>query len=189
VSGPREAASDYLIALADFCSELGGSVMVLGSPAQRMIPEGETRDLAAARFVEAIRPAMERADSLGISLCLEPLPMPDTNFLHSLQEASEVIRLFEEGSARTIFDVKSACSEGIPLPDLIREYAPLIAHVHANDRNLRGPGFGDTDFLPVIRTLQDVGYSGYVSVEVFDYSPDPETIATRSLSYLKSCLR
>ena len=113
--------------------------------------------------------------------------MPDTNFLHSLSEARELIGRFLDKSAKTILDVKSACSEGIPIPDLIREYAGQIAHVHANDKNLRGPGFGDTDFRPILHTLNEVGYTGYVSVEVFDYSPDPETIATQSLEYLRRC--
>jgi sugar phosphate isomerase/epimerase len=113
------------------------------------------------------------------------LPQPDTNFLLTLREARELIQRLGHPAAKTIFDVKSACSEGTPLPDLIREFAPLIAHVHANDSNRRGPGFGDVDFRPILSTLNEAGYDGYVSVEVFDYSPDPETIAAESLRYLR----
>ena len=52
----------------------------------------------------------------------------------------------------------------------------------------RGPGFGDTDFVSVLRTLQDVGYERYVSVEVFDFKPDPRSIAAASLAYLRGIL-
>jgi sugar phosphate isomerase/epimerase len=32
------------------------------------------------------------------------------------------------------------------------------------------------------------GYKGYISVEVFEFDPDPQTIASRSLGYLKGIL-
>ena len=47
------------------------------------------------------------------------------------------------------------------------------------------PGFGETDFVSVIKTLKELDYQRYVSVEVFDFAPDPKTIAAGSLHYLK----
>ncbi len=184
----RRETSDYLLALTDLCGDLGGKIMVLGSPAQRRIPDGETAENAADRFLAAVRPALDRAAERGIKICLEPLPAPEANFLMTLAEARMLIGQLNHPAAATIFDVKSACSEGEPLGDLVEEFAPYIAHVHANDANRRGPGFGDTDFKPVLAALKSTGHDGFVSVEVFDYSPDPETIATESLRYLKRSL-
>jgi sugar phosphate isomerase/epimerase len=75
----------------------------------------------------------------------------------------------------------------VPAPELIRRHAARTGHFHANDPNKRGPGFGDADFVPIFRALRDSGYRGWVSVEVFDYSPDPETIARESIRYMREC--
>jgi sugar phosphate isomerase/epimerase len=85
-------------------------------------------------------------------------------------------------------DVKAMSTESTPAPELIRQHAAHLGHFHANDPNRRGPGFGATDFVPIFRALRDIDYRGWVSVEVFDYSPDPETIARESIRYMRECV-
>jgi sugar phosphate isomerase/epimerase len=88
-------------------------------------------------------------------------------------------------SLKVILDVKAMSSEKKSIPEIIRESWPNFAYFHANDKNLKGPGFGDVDFLPIATTLRDVGYEGWVSVEVFNFDEGPEAIAIRSLDYLR----
>jgi sugar phosphate isomerase/epimerase len=63
-----------------------------------------------------------------------------------------------------------------------------LRHVHVNDSNGKGPGFGEVEFTPILKALVNKGYKGYISVEIFDFSPDPQTVASRSIGYLKGIL-
>ena len=69
-------------------------------------------------------------------------------------------------------------------PSIIRSSRNQFAYFHANDKNLKGPGFGEVDFYPIAAALKEVNYKSYVSVEVFNFDEGPEVIATRSLEYL-----
>ena len=88
-------------------------------------------------------------------------------------------------SFKIILDVKAMSSESKPIPAIIRDSWPHFAHFHANDTNLKGPGFGDVDFKPIAAALKEVGYSGYVSVEVFKFEEGAEVIAAKSIDYLR----
>lgn len=105
----------------------------------------------------------------------------------TLEETTEIVKTLNRGCLKTMLDIKSASSETTPIDALIHKYSDVIHHVHVNDANRRGPGFGETDFVPILRALNEVSYDGPVSIEVFDYTPDPVTIASQSLAYLKKC--
>lgn len=181
----RRQTTEYLRALVHFCGDVGGRVMIFGSPKQRWVEEETPREQAWQWTAEAFRSVMPDAAARGVTLCMEALPPPESNFILTAGEAAELVRAVDHPHFRLMLDVKSMCAEGRPLPEIIREFCPLVEHVHANDANRRGPGFGETDFRPIAAALRDCGYDGYVSVEVFDYSPDPETIARGSLRTLK----
>ena len=48
---------------------------------------------------------------------------------------------------------------------------------------------GQVDFKPIMQALGDSGYKGWVSVEVFDFTPGAENTARQSLNCLQEALR
>jgi sugar phosphate isomerase/epimerase len=186
-AGVRQATADYLVELARCCADLGGDILVHGSPAQRRIPAGKTRAEAADYAVDTFRRARHGIGDAGVKLCLEPLSPPEADFINTCAEAVELLDRIDHPNFLLHLDVKAMATDEMPAPDLIRRYAGRTGHFHANDPNRRGPGFGNTDFVPIFRALRESGYRGWVSVEVFDYSPDPETIARESLRYMREC--
>jgi len=181
----RQQTADYLCSLVDFGADLGGTLMVFGSPKQRSVHPDLDPSIARRFAKEALARPLDRAAQRGIIICFEPLSPEETDFINTAAEARALIEEVAHPNLRLILDVKAMSSEGRPIPEIIRENREHVAHVHANDANRRGPGFGDTDFGPIAKTLADIGYKGWVSVEVFEYSPDPETIARQSLAYLQ----
>ena len=184
----RHATAQYLADLARCCRDLGGDVLVLGSPAQRRIPSGYTLAQASDFAVDTLGcRALPAIADAGVTLCLEPLTTQVTDFLTTCEEGDKLVDRLAHPACMLHLDVKAMSSESFPIPELIRRHASRIGHFHANDPNKRGPGFGKTDFVPIFQALHDIRYGGWVSVEMFDYSPDPETIARESLHYMRAC--
>lgn len=181
----RDRTAEYMADLTNLCADLGGEIMVFGSPKQRNVCEGLTYQQAwdyAVETFERVVPLLERR---GVTMCLEPLSPAETDFLNTADEAAEMVRQIASPNFQLLLDVKAMSSEPTPIPDIIRARSRIVRHFHANDANMRGPGFGDTDFGPIVAALKDIGYAGWVSVEVFDFKPDPVTIARKSMDYMK----
>jgi len=176
---------DYLSCLLDLCSDLGGKVLVLGSPKQRNIVEGQTKEGAWQRAVDLLSSVLDKADKLGLTICLEPLSPVETNFINTVEQGMRMVRQIDHPNLKIHLDVKAMCSEPTPVPEIIRSVeADDVGHFHVNDPNLYGPGMGDVDYGPIAEAIKDVGWDKWLSVEVFKYDPDPETIARKSIEYL-----
>lgn len=184
----RKRTAAYLGQLTQLCRDLGGSLMVLGSPQQRNFPPEMTHaqaDENAFSVLEAVIPHLEKQE---VTLALEPLGPGEGNYWNHAAQVVEVIERLSSPWIRLHLDVKAMSTEGPPIDAIIREHAKYMAHFHANDPNLLGPGMGDVDFGPIFRALKDVHYDGWVSVEVFDYSPGVETIARESMQNMRNAL-
>jgi sugar phosphate isomerase/epimerase len=183
----RRRTGEYLVSLAEATRDLGGSLMVFGSPKQRDLLPDVGYEQAFGYAVEVFREIMPAVGNLGVDFCLEPLAPSETNFLNTCAQAMELIHQVDHPHFKLHMDVKAQSGEtGTTVPDLIRRYASEAGHFHAQDTNLRGPGMGQVDFGPIIRSLVASGYDRWVSVEVFDFSPGAEETARQSIACLRN---
>ena len=181
----RERTARYLCDLVDCCADLGGKTLVLGSPQQRNVLPGLTASQARDFATQTLSEAVQRAETHELVICFEPLSPAETNFINTAAEAIAFAQQFNSAAMKIVLDVKAMCSEPEPIPNIIRQSWPHFAHFHANDKNLKGPGFGEVAFEPIAAALSEVNYQGWVSVEVFKFEEGPEVIASRSLEYLR----
>lgn len=190
----QTATEEYMEALVELCKSMGGSVLVLGSPKQRAKP----MDISKPQAVDVLRCHLQEAGKIaarrGVQIALEPLGTDETDIINSCAEAVGLINRVNSPAVGLHLDVKAICAEfndeerAEGVPTVIGSFGNRALHFHANDRNRRGPGLGDTDFAPIFSALKKSGYGGWVSVEAFEFAPDAETVAKSSIDYMKRCL-
>lgn len=184
-SSIRLKTVDYLKSLADLCVDVGADVMVLGSPGARKL-DGLDHKGAVSRTIDTLCDVAVHLANTDVRICPEALPAPEADFLLTQQEAAALVLQCNHPNIGMMLDVKSMCSEAAGAAALVETYGDITCHLHANDANRRGPGFGSTDFTAIAKALKQTQFTGWISVEVFDYTPDPITIANESLRHLKS---
>ena len=185
----RAKTLDVVARLVSLCAELGGTVLVHGSPKQRAVAAGETHATARGRLVAFLADAARCAEAHGVTYCIEPLAKSETSLVNTVAEAARIVRDVGRPSLRTMIDCSAAgATESQSVPDLLDEWLPtgLIAHVQVNDPNRRAPGQGDMKFKPVFAALKRNGYDRTVSVEPFDYVPDGPGSAAFAAGYLRA---
>ncbi|QEF99915.1 D-tagatose 3-epimerase [Stieleria maiorica] len=178
----RRKTSDYFCELARLCRDLGGDVMVLGSPQQRNFPPSQTEEQAMDAAADCLRAVVPTLNECGVRIAIEPLGRGEGNFLNTAAAGRDLMNRIDSPQVGLHLDVKAMSDEPTPVPQIIRDNADVMMHFHANDPNLLGPGMGDVDFRPIFEAVKEVGYVGWTSVEVFDYSLGAEAIARQSMA-------
>jgi sugar phosphate isomerase/epimerase len=178
--------------LVELCALMGGDYLVHGSPKQRSIPAGSTRERALERATECFAQVATAARDSGVVYCVEPLSTRETDLINTVAEAARIVDAVASPGLKTMIDCSAAGQgETEPVAALMARWMPSghVAHVQVNDPNRRGPGQGDMKFAPIIETalrMQAQGhYEGIIAVEPFDYVPDGPGCAARAIGYLK----
>lgn len=185
----RQKSWDHIRRLIDLCADLGpDGVMVFGSPRQRSSTGGMGREEATRHFVNGLRSVAPHAESRGVTMLVEALPIGQSDVVQSLAEAADIVREIASPAIRTMFDVHNAVDETEPHAALIDRYFELIRHVHVNELDGRHCGTGGYDFGPLFEVLARREYRGWISLEAFDFSYGGERIAAESLGFLKSVI-
>jgi sugar phosphate isomerase/epimerase len=189
-AGVRRRSWDYFDRLIDLAADLGDRpVMVLGSSRQRQAIDGATTLEAVERLTEGLARIAPHAERRGVTILMEPLAPHLCNVVNTMEEAVAVVKKIGSRSVQSMFDTHNTTAETLPLPEIIRQHFAHIRHVHLNELDGKYPGSGNFPFSTILKTLQDLGYQGWLSVEVFDFQPDGETVARNASAYLQRLAR
>jgi sugar phosphate isomerase/epimerase len=186
----RKHSWDFVRRLVDLCADLregdSGGVMVFGSPMQRKSTGGLSPQQATTHFIDGVRSITGHLEDLGVTLLVEALPSEQCDVIGSLDEAIEVVRAVNSPAVRSMFDSHNAIEETTPHSELVEKYWDFIRHIHINelDGSYVRPG-GGYDFKPVLQIAKDRKFDGWVSMEVFDFTPGAEKMVNESIAYLR----
>jgi sugar phosphate isomerase/epimerase len=188
----RQRTIGVMRRMVELCALMGGDYLVHGSPTQRSIPAGTTREQALERATECFAQVATAARDSGVVYCVEPLSTRETDLINTVAEAARIVDAVASPGLKTMIDCSAAGQgETEPVAALMARWMPSghVAHVQVNDPNRRGPGQGGMTFAPIVETalrMQAQGhYEGIIAVEPFDYVPDGPGCAARAIGYLK----
>jgi len=190
VTGPDAALRcrswEHIRALIDLCADLGpDGVMVFGSPNQRATTGGLTREQATRNYIDGLAGVAGHAENRGVKVLVEALPVAQSDVVQTLAEAVAIVEEIGSPAIRTMFDVHNAVDELESHAALVERYFDFLCHVHVNELDGRHCGAGGYDFKPVFEVLRRRGYSGWISLEAFDFTPGAERLANDSLRHLE----
>ena len=187
----RSNSWDFVRRLVDLCADLRpeggtGGVMVFGSPFQRRTDGAFPVDVAVRNFTGGVRSIAPLLEERGVTFCVEALPIAQSDVILTLDEAVQVVREVNSPAVQTMFDSHNAIDEAEPHADIVKKHWDLIRHIHVNelDGSYPRPG-GGYDFKPVLQVAKDRAFGGWVSMEVFDFTPGSEKIVTEAYAYLR----
>jgi D-psicose/D-tagatose/L-ribulose 3-epimerase len=128
-----------MLGLVELCHDLGGRVLVHGSPNQRPVSDAGSLE-AARRLHLAILKRLAMRPTAGITYCLEPLAPALTDFINTVAHEDAVSRSGSQGLA-TMLDTSAAWGGESQSPAAVLDQelpSGMIRHVHFNESNRRG---------------------------------------------------
>lgn len=184
----RQKAWEHLRILTEAAGELGGGVLVLGSPAQRSA--GNTpKEMAKGYFREGLLEAAEHAHRNGSIILLEALPSSATDMVNTLQEVYAWVMAIDHRGLSGIFDFHNTGDEIETWDTLIQKFFPIIGHVHFNSREGSWPlpdqEGEDPAYRSAFRVLKQNNYDGWISLEIFTVPEDPRTVLRHTREFLR----
>ncbi|RLM89698.1 sugar phosphate isomerase/epimerase [Halobellus sp. Atlit-38R] len=177
---------EYTHRAIDLAEAVGSPAVCLatGRPLAGNPPE-RARETLRASLYEILDYAEPRGVDVGIEFEPELL----------VECTDEVLALIDDVDRESLgvnLDVGHAAVYGEDLTETIHRSAGHITGVHVEDivGGRRGkhyhriPGEGDLDFRAVFDALDDVGYDGFVTAELYTYSDEPDRAAERAYEEL-----
>jgi sugar phosphate isomerase/epimerase len=178
------AAMNRLKQIVDFAAAHfdKGTLINLGRSRGLGYPNDAKTSLA--RFEEAFRELADYAAPHGIEWVLEPINVHQANYIHTTQDGIAMVKQVNHYNFGLMLDLYHMNIEDVNIYDSIRDAKQVVKFVHFTDNNRKWPGSAHLNFEKIVSTLNEIGYDGYVSLEILPW-PNPDSAARSSISHLR----
>ncbi|MGH3088088.1 MAG: sugar phosphate isomerase/epimerase family protein, partial [Rubrobacteraceae bacterium] len=179
----RKNATEQYKQVVELCSELGGKTVVYVAGWQIF---GTERKQAWEWSREALAEIAGTAEDHGVTIAVEPTPT-DSNLIESCDDAIELMEQVSSPSVKLMFDTIHVLYRNEVPTDYVHRMGPNLHYVHLSDEDRLPPGAGRCDFVGLVEALKEVGYEGYLTMEIGFNRRDvePDQIARQAYEYMK----
>lgn len=179
----RKTAIEQYKQVVELCSELGGKTIVYVAGWQIF---GTERVQAWEWSRDALSEIAETAADHSVTIAVEPTPT-DSNLIESCDDAIELMQQASSPNVKLMFDTAHALYRNEVSTDYVHRMGPNLHHIHLSDEDRLPPGAGRCDFVGLVEALKEVGYKGYLTMEIGFNRRDvePDQIARQAYEYMK----
>lgn len=178
----------YLKKCIDMMVELNADYVGINScpPTEEAATIKISYDDLKKNFIATLKEVLVYAEERKKHVLLEPVNRFEAHpgFLNTTREALAIIDEVKMKNTGVFADLFHMNIEEASLTDALRNAGRHLRHIHFVDNNRLAPGMGNLNFLEIMRTLKDIGYKGYLSLESYPPRLDPESLAKFYIQYL-----
>jgi sugar phosphate isomerase/epimerase len=179
----RRHTIEHLKEIAELCEQWECST-ILYIPGWRVF--GTSLEQAWEWSIEALSEVADAAANYGCTLVIEPTSF-DSNIVDRCEDAIKMMKEVNKPNVKLMFDTFHALYRREPSTDYIYTMGKDLHHIHISDNDRLAPGQGRGDFVGVVEALKDIGFDGYLTMEIgFDRRDvEPDYVARQAYEYLK----
>ena len=189
----RQASIDEVFASLEVAADMQPLKVVL-HPSYIMGLGAFVPDLTRAHALESLEIIVEKAQALGLCLCLENM-FPKTQWLVNPEEFVEILAKFP--TVNLLLDIGHAHIEdatGKRCLRFIEMFPDRIGHLHVSDHFGKDDqhlplGAGIIDFSKIVTALKGIGYNDTITLEVFSRDRDYLKMSKKKMEELLHTLQ
>ena len=186
----RQVRIDHTKRALTLARELGAKCITTepGGP----LEPGTSWNAGLRLFVEGLKPVLEHAEKEGVLLLVEPEP---GLLIEKADQFEELMKHLDSPAVGLNFDIGHAYCVGDEPAPTIRRLAKHIRHFHLEDiaatrvHHHLIPGEGAIDFQATLAAIRDIGYKGWITIELYPYVDDPDHAARTALERVQHIIK
>jgi sugar phosphate isomerase/epimerase len=169
----RRDAIDYIKENVDFAKEVDAKIVTISPTACMKIHPEASLDQEWKWAVEGIHEAGLYAKDFNVNLVIEPWNRYETYLANRLDQVMKMVDDIGLQNVGAMCDTFHMNIEEKNIADAIRKAKGYLKHIHIADSTRQAPGYGHIDFKVVAQAIKDIGYHGYLSMELLPAAADP----------------